>query len=100
MPESFQWSIETREPEGGDWGEVSTYCPFAPAVECRYEVEGEAYTTKAVTPFDEAYSHRWMVKRIIKGYRPGQVATLFFDPADPTSVSLLRTLRPEHRRRS
>ncbi len=80
--------IETREPEGEDWGEFSTYCPFAPAVECEYEVEGKAYTTKALTPFDGAYSDRWMVKRIIKNYRPGQVTTVFYDPADPTKAFL------------
>jgi len=81
--------IEIREPdEREDWGEVSTYAPFAPAVECEYEVDGKQHTSKAVTPFDEAYSHRWMVKRIIKRYRPGQVTTLFFDPADPSRAFL------------
>ena len=82
--------IEIREPDErfDYWGELSTYCPFAPAVECEYEVDGKQYTSKAVTPFDEAYSHRWMVKRIIKRYGPGQVTRLFFDPGDPTRVFL------------
>jgi hypothetical protein len=73
----------------------SEFDAYKVAIEYRYEVDGQTYTSKRYDIMDAASSARADKERILERYEVGETVTAYYDPDDPAEAVLTREVSLE-----